>query len=162
MRRLDIEEELLLHSARRALAAIEFDGKVQRDRVDPIWRAIAADLLNDEDAARWARRIAQNVVCDVLDDKSQDRDDRALKALGLYGANQHDYRAEKTLEVILEFERFGGIQAQLQGNVVEGVPSNVRYRNLLRAMRANGCYLGVSDANALKRLKRLLVKLAAV
>jgi hypothetical protein len=158
MRQLDENEELLLLSARDALAAIELDGKVQRNRVDQIWRAIAADLLNDEDTAVWARRVAKTVVRDVLDDKSQDRDDRARKALGLHGRGQSDDQAGRTLDAILVFERLACAQANMLGNVREIVPTMKRNRNLLHSMRAAGCYRDLSDSIALGRLRRLLEK----
>lgn len=163
MRQLDDDDELLLDQARSALAAIEMDGKIHRGRVDPIWRAIAADLLNDEDAARWARRIAKNVVRDVLDDKSQDRDDRALKALCLIGQGQDPNvgHTAAMLEVILAFERLAGAQARLLGHSVKSMPTKDRKRYLLRSMRAAGCYAGLPYASARKRLDRLLEKMTA-
>lgn len=161
MSQLNDDDAMLLDRARGALATIELDGKIRRDRVDPIWRAIAADLLNDEDTARWARRIAQNVVRHVLDDKSQDRDDRALRALCLYGQGQRDELAERRLNEVLVFERLAGALELLRGNMKKSLTVKDRELNLLSAMRASGCYHGVSDQNAVKRLRRLMAKRAA-
>jgi hypothetical protein len=157
-RELDDNEQMLLLNARDAIAAIKIDKKIQRVRVDPIWRAIASGLLNDEDTANWARCVARSVVRDVLDDKSQDRDDRALKALGIYGQGQSDDRTESELEAALTLERLAGAQARLHGKVQEPVTKAERHRNLVRSLRAAGCYRGVPDQAALKRLRRLLQK----
>ncbi len=63
---------------------------LRRSRVDAIWRAVAAGILSDEDAARWAKIVAEDVVKNVIDKKNppEDRPKRALAALQLSGREQ--------------------------------------------------------------------------
>lgn len=80
------QDERLALDALDALRDFDWSSKrPSRGRVDTIWRAIAAGVLSDEDAARWARSIAQDVVEHVIEDTSSDRSERALKALKLSG-----------------------------------------------------------------------------
>jgi len=154
------EDEEVPYEALKALKAVERDGKKGRGPVDLIWRAIADDDLSDEDTARWARSIAQQVVKNVIDDKSGspgERARRALQALRLYGPEDEPYRERQVLEFILAVEGLSHIEG---GGLFERPPNfgPVKFTRseLLGRMRDQGCYDGVRDKDALKRIDRLL------
>jgi len=159
MRGIEEGEEQLLISACEALTSIERDGKRPRALVDLVWRAIAANILDDADTARWARRIAKDVVANILDDKSFDRDDRALKALGLFGQGQDYAPVVTAMEQILAFENLAKAQDRLRGEVSKVEPLRHRRRRLLTKLRAYGHFQNISDQSALKRIHRILEKL---
>lgn len=88
------EIELLLDavSALRSFSPSNPESR-RRGRVDAIWRAIAAGILVDEDAAQWAKIVARDVVENVIDTKDdpEDRPKRALAALKLSGREERHY-----------------------------------------------------------------------
>jgi hypothetical protein len=149
----DEEAEEMLFDALDALRAIEVEGKPARRHVDIIWRAIAKGVLNDEDTTKWARRIAGNVVEDVIENKSgqSERARRALAALELHDQGDTRHRERRILEEILMIQRLASKLNQLTG----GEPIKISRRDLLRAMRAQGCYQGLPDNAALQRMDKL-------
>lgn len=76
----------------------------RRGRVDAIWRAIDAEIMCDEDAARWAKIVAENAVKNVIDKKNppEDRPKRALAALQLCGREERHSADWQHLELALQ------------------------------------------------------------
>lgn len=72
-----------------------------REQSDAIWIAIANNMLPEELVVKWVTWIAKDVVTNVIQNKSSQRADRALKALKLSGRNNSDRD-----DVILQNEVF--------------------------------------------------------
>jgi hypothetical protein len=110
----DEEEEAYLINAVDALRSFPSPSDRARRDVDIIWRAIADQVLSDEDTAYWARLVAKDVVSMVLDDASdqENRPKRALKALQLNGKLDFNFSeiAALQLEVdlLMAVERIEG------------------------------------------------------
>ena len=158
MSRLSEEDEELLFKAREALTAIERDGKRLRARVDLIWRAIAADLLNNMDTARWARRVAKEVVDEVMLTSPEDRPKRALRALNIIGVEDKNLKESDALKRIFDAEKHLNMLGRLRGFLKDGQSVNLTGLEIIERMRAEGFYSRISDSNALKRLDRLREK----
>lgn len=158
---LSDDEEKLLFGALEALKAVENEGSSRRADVDLIWKAIAADLLNDEDTARWARRIAVDIVSNVINDSSspEDRPKRALRALKIIGPEDKNNDAMSALMWIIETEKYLNALGRIQGLLVDEQYVKFSDNDLLERMRAKGFYSDLSTGNALKRLERLLEKI---
>jgi hypothetical protein len=144
-------EEEMWHLACDSLAATRKDGKRSSERSEAIWRAIDADVLCDADVARWCRLIAKDVVANVIADRSERRDDRALQALRL-GRNIQNHAEKAFVRQWLAYWDLGAFQAQHEG---KPRPAK-KEKRLLAAMRAEGFYDGLTDENAKKRIKTIL------
>ena len=136
-----------IYLAERELNELDEGRTSARGPIDDIWRAVASGSLPMPDIAEWARIIAQRVIRDVIDDSSfpDERGGRALKALGIHGVSDANYKERKFLETWLSFEELA-------------IPSPLRIARaakLLSAMRSAGFYKGVSDRDAKKRIGRL-------
>ncbi len=157
------KEEQLLFRALGALKAVENDGSLLRGDVDLIWRAIAANLLNDRDTARWARRIAREVVSNVIDDvgRSEDRPKRALRALRIIGSRDTNFDELEALKDEIANEKYLNGIGRALGLLKDRQKVKFSDLDLLERMRARGFYPNLSNNNALKRLQRLLEKIPA-
>lgn len=158
MSRLREEDEELLFRAREALTAIERDGKRLRARVDLIWRAIAADLLNNADTAKWARRVAKEVVDEVMLSSPEDRPKRALRALNIIGVEDKNLKEAEALKRIFDAEKYLNMFGRLHGLLKDEQKVNFTDLEIIERMRAEGLYSKLSNSNALKRLARLREK----
>lgn len=125
-----------------------------RGEVDTIWRAIAGGLLSDEDTARWARLIAQDVVKYVIADTSSDRSERALKALKLSGKAEAGFSEHAALRSAFAIPR---LVAALTGRPFVA-PTPAQAADILRN---NGSYNGTPRKAANDRAGRVLKKLLA-
>lgn len=149
------QDERLALDALEVLRDFDWSSKKpSRGRVDTIWRAIAAGVLSDEDAARWARSVAQDVVDYVIQDTSSDRSERALKALKLSGKAEAGFSEEATLKRTLALPR---LAAALTGRDFV-VPTSAQAGDILRQ---EGSYVGVPRKAANDRARRVLEKLLA-
>ena len=148
------QDERLALDALEALRDFDWSSrKPTRGRVDTIWRAIAAGVLSDEDAARWARSIAQDVVEHVIQDTSSDRSERALKALKLSGKAEAGFSEEVALKSALAIQRLG---AALTGKSFV-LPTPAQAGDILRE---EGIYTEVKRKAANDRAGRVLKALA--
>lgn len=149
------QDERLALDALEALRDFEWSSKrPSRGKVDTIWRAIAAGVLSDEDAARWARSIAQDVVEHVIEDTSSDRSERALKALKLSGKAEAGFSEEAALKSALAIPRLGAL---LAGKPFV-MPTPAQTADILRQ---EGSYVGVPRKAANDRAGRVLKRLLA-
>lgn len=150
------QDERLALDALEALRDFDWSSKKpSRGRVDTIWRGIAAGVLSDEDAARWARSIAQDVVEHVIEDTSSDRSERALKALKLSGKAEAGFSEEAALKSALAIPR---LVAALTGRpFVAPTPAQAG-----EILREEGRYVGIprkaSNDRAGRVLKTMLAK----
>lgn len=151
-------EGYLIHLAEAELEKLDAGQPCERGAIDAVWKAAASDRLTLREMASWAKIIARRVFGSVIE-KSQipvredgnvdERDRLALKALGLFGPKDQNYRERQHLELFLSFE-----------DLVKPSEENrqSRRRKLLRIMRSGGFYADVPDADALKRVDRLLAE----
>jgi hypothetical protein len=144
-------EEEMCHLAYVSLVATLKDGKRSSERSEAIWRAIDADVLCDADVAQWCRLIAKDVVENVIADRRERRDDRALQALRL-GRNIQNADEKAFVKQWLGYWTLSALQAQQEG---KPKPAKKKIR-LLAAMRAEGFYDGLNDKNAMKRIDTIL------
>lgn len=148
------QDERLALDALNALRDFDWSSKKpSRGRVDTIWRAIAAGVLSDEDVARWARSIAQDVVEHVIQDTSSDRSERALKALKLSGKAEAGFSEKAALKGALAIPR---LVAALTGKPFV-LPTPAQAGDILRK---EGHYTEVRSKAANDRAGRALKALA--
>lgn len=85
-----------------------------RAQADSIWRAIAAGVLSDASAAKWARWVAKDVVANVIEDTSDQhcRPERALKALKISGKGAK--KIDQELETATIFLRLSNSLSKLK------------------------------------------------
>jgi hypothetical protein len=149
------DDERLALDALEALRNFDWNStKPSRGKVDVIWRAIATGLLSDEDTARWAQKIAKNVVKHVIEDTSTDRPERALKALKLTGKAEAGYSEQVALSGTLASKR---LVSALTGKAFVP-PTPVEAADILRAQ---GSYQGIKRKAGNDRAGRALKNLLA-
>jgi hypothetical protein len=149
------QDERLALDALEALRHFDWSSRrPSRGAVDTIWRAIAGGLLSDEDTARWARSIAQDVVEYVIADTSSDRSERALKALKLSGKAEAGFSEHAALKSALAIPR---LVATLTGKPFV-VPTPAQAAEILHK---EGSYVGVPRKAANDRAGRVLKKVLA-
>ena len=121
----------------------------KRGPVDEVWRTIAEGAMSQADMAAWAGIIANRVVTHVLDEKiSDERRRQALKALGLFGRADENYREQKDLELFLEFQQLAKINHENRMS---------RDTKFSKFMRGRGNYKGIEDRPAKAPIKRFLL-----
>lgn len=119
----------------------------RRGRVDAIWRAVAAGILFDEDAARWAKIVAEDVVKNVIDkkDEPENRPKRALAALQLSGREERhcsDWQVlESAIQVIERWAHGGHYTAQSPAQRA-------------KALREWGYFDGLTDRQAADKVRK--------
>ena len=142
----------LIACAENELDKLDCDSNPARGPVDQVWRAVAGGTLPQPDMAEWAKIIAKRVVAQVLDERTiaDERPRQALRALGLFGRIDENYREQKMLELFVGFEPLCAID-----------PENRVSRNtkILNFMRAQGFYGDLSPKLAKARIERLLQKI---
>lgn len=90
----------------RAISALRTLGSSQSEGWDVIrefWEELANGGIDRQDAAYWAEEIAERVVMNVLNAKSQDRPRKALTALGLHGAAGNHWKERDHVKMREEF-----------------------------------------------------------
>lgn len=135
------------YAAQWAIASIRNEPKIWAIHAETIWKAINNNNLNDEDTAYWCRLIAKDVVKNVIENRIEGRDDRALHSLKLVGNH-----AKTVTEQMFVWSWLLIHEQDAPTSTIE------RDKRLLAAMQAAGLYDGVKVKDAMKRLKRLLQK----
>jgi hypothetical protein len=141
---LDEEVRLLMDAVFALRSFCLSDPKSRRrGRVDAIWRAIAAGILVDKDAALWAKIVATDVVKNVIDkkDNAEDRPKRALAALKLSGREERHYSDLMALQGFLAIRR---IPSLLCGTY--HAPESPA--ELAKTLKEQGYFKGLSDRQA--------------
>lgn len=150
---VDSDEQLAL-AALSALRGFDWNSnRPSRGAVDTIWRAIARELLSEEDTARWARQIAKNVVKNVIEGTDTGRPERAIIALRLQGRAEPDFVARTALEHELAMPR---LVAVLNGEKF-GPTKPAKTADILRNL---GFYSGISRKAGNDRTRTILHSLA--
>jgi len=162
------EEEKLWFAAVTALKQYEETKKTPpRAGVEAIWRAIAhGGLLSDEDTAKWAKFVAEDVVKNVIDETKERhrRPNRAAAALKIVG------HAEKNSEEYEELQRLLFLSALIRLKIkapntpiderkeLEKDPLSMRLSPtaLAEVLLARGSFQGLSLPQAEGRTRRLL------
>ena len=165
------EEEKLWFAAVTALKQYEETKKTPpRAGVEAIWRAIAhGGLLSDEDTAKWAKFVAEDLVKNVIDETKEPhrRPYRAAAALKIVG------HAEKNIEELEELRnilwvftelRIGlsdprtpnELKQKIEDCLLSGRPSETE---IAKVLLARGFFKGLSLKKAAKRTERLLERL---
>lgn len=142
------EFELLVNavSALRSFSPSNPESR-RRGRVDAIWRAIDAGIMSDEDAARWAKIVAEDVVKNVINkkDEPENRPKRALAALQLSGREERhgsDWQVlESAIQVIGRLEH--------GGHYVPQSPAQ-----LAKTLKAWGYFDGLTDRQAADKVRK--------
>lgn len=143
-----------LHLAIGALRKVdEGQDRGARGPIDAIWRGIADGTISDWEAADWARIIANRVVKTVIEAKTvtNERPGNALKALGLFGAEDTTWAEQNFLELYLSFPI---ITENRKEGRKQHAPANLR-----KIMKAKGFYAGLTSRQADARIARLMEKI---
>lgn len=151
--KIDCDEQLAL-AALSALRHFDWNTeKPSRGAVDTIWRAIAQELLSEEETTRWARQIAKSVVQNVIEDKSADRPKRALIALRLHGKAEPDFVSRSILMSEMALPNLGAV---LHGKDFRP-PTQSKAADILRD---HGLYSDISRKAGNDRARTILHSLA--
>jgi len=137
----------------RALSTLRAVGSSAGDGWAPVrafWKALAEGDVDELDAARWAREIAERVVMTVLDAEPQDRPRRALSALGLIGVERDHWREREYIRMYEDFRTL----AQKDGRKF-----SLSRRQLAEQMLNNGLFDGLSVQQAVDAIDHIKVTL---
>jgi hypothetical protein len=126
------------------------DRMSKRTAAEEIWTAIAEGRANELTNIAWVDHVARQAIEHGLVGQSdaETRGTRALHTIGLYGHADEQRWMRARLQDFLMFDDL---------TVPPGMPQpKPKMRDLVNVLRRDGCFTGVRDRDAAKRVTRIL------
>lgn len=135
------DDGYMFHLAITALRSVGSSEGSGWAHIREFWVALADGTVRDDEAAQWARAIAERLVRDVFHAEPGQRSAKALVSIGLVGVEGKHNTEREYLHMRDEFRAL----AQEDGR-----NSRTTRRQLARLMQRNGYFEGISENQAMK------------